>query len=83
MCSSFVCCRNRINEDEELSYVDEDAMMETDKTDPRFLVPESRDSTLAETADLSKGSEAKTTIDLDSDDVGVREQNLSGSSLLH
>jgi hypothetical protein len=60
-----------ISEDEELSYIDEDVMMETDKTDPRLSAPENRDLVLAENADLSKGLEAKSPIDLDSGDAGV------------
>jgi hypothetical protein len=32
-----------INEEEELSYIDEDATTETDRTDPRVSAPENND----------------------------------------
>jgi hypothetical protein len=68
-----------IDGEEELSYIDEDILMETDKTDPQASAPEKNDMCLTEKADLTKGSEAKSPIDLDSADINVHEEGLSRS----
>jgi hypothetical protein len=66
-----------IDGEEELSYIDDDILIETNKVEPKAVAPEKR-----ETANLTKGLEAKSPIDLDSGHENVHDEDLSRSPLL-
>jgi hypothetical protein len=63
-----------IDGEEELSYIDDDILIETNKVEPKAVAPEKR-----KTANLTKGLEAKSPIDLDSGHENVHDEDLSRS----
>lgn len=68
-----------IDGDEELTYINEDATIETDKTESRVSAQEKGDVRLREDLDPTKGLKARDPIDLASTDTEVPEGGSSRS----